>query len=145
MSKTRIAVAGAGIIGKAHIETLLKSGSCALSAIVDPSPAAAALAAQAGVPLYKSLAELIALERPDGIVLATPNALHVPQALQCIEAGLPMLLEKPIAPTVLEAETPARAAGSRPARKTPPTRVTPTRTATSSPARTAACQCRPCA
>ncbi|MFM2059844.1 MAG: hypothetical protein RLY71_4229, partial [Pseudomonadota bacterium] len=116
MSKTRIAVAGAGIIGKAHIETLLKSGSCALSAIVDPSPAAAALAAQAGVPLFKSLAELIALDRPEGVVLATPNALHVPQALECIEAGLPVLLEKPIAPTVLEAETLVRAADAAGAR-----------------------------
>ncbi|MEY8877736.1 MAG: Gfo/Idh/MocA family protein [Leptothrix sp. (in: b-proteobacteria)] len=116
MDKTRIAVAGAGIIGKAHIETLQKSGSCRLSAIVDPSPAAAALAAQAGVPLFKSLAELIALERPDGVVLATPNALHVPQALECIEAGLPILLEKPIAPTVLEAETLVRAADAADAR-----------------------------
>lgn len=116
MDKTRIAVAGAGIIGKAHIETLLKSASCALSAIVDPSPAAAALAAQAGVPLFKSLAELVAADRPNGVVLATPNALHVPQALECIEAGLPVLLEKPIAPTVLEAETLVRAADAANAR-----------------------------
>jgi predicted dehydrogenase len=37
-------------------------------------------------------------------VLATPNPLHVPQALECIEARVPVLLEKPIAPTVAEAQ-----------------------------------------
>ncbi|MDB5886517.1 MAG: oxidoreductase-like protein [Polaromonas sp.] len=102
MHKTRIAVAGAGYIGQAHINVTLASPSCALSAIVDPSPAAAGVAARAGVPLYASIDELLAQQRPDGLVLATPNALHVPQALQCIAAGLPILLEKPVATTVAE-------------------------------------------
>jgi predicted dehydrogenase len=105
MNKTRIAVAGAGTIGRAHIDVLLNSPTCALAAIVDPSPAAEALATRCGVPLFASLAELIAGDRPDAVVLATPNALHVPQALACLEAGLPVLVEKPIAPTVAEAET----------------------------------------
>jgi predicted dehydrogenase len=99
MTRTRIAVAGAGYIGLAHIAALRASPTCALSAIVDPSPAAA----KAGMPLYGSLEELLAKDRPDGVVLATPNQVHVPQALQCIDAGLPILLEKPIAPTVVEA------------------------------------------
>ncbi len=103
MSKTRIAVAGAGYIGLAHMEVARNSASCMLSAIVDPSPAAGAIAGKAGVPLYQSLAELFANDRPDGVVLATPNQLHVPHAMECIAAGLPMLLEKPIAPTVAEA------------------------------------------
>lgn len=100
MRKTRMAVAGAGTIGRAHMDVLRASARCTLSAIVDPSPAAPALAAAAGVALYSSLDELLARDRPDGVVLATPNALHVPQALQCIAAGLPILLEKPIATTV---------------------------------------------
>ena len=80
------------------------SPRCALSAIVDPSPAAAQAAERARVPLFRSLEELLAEQRPDGVVLATPNALHVPQAQACIEAGLPILLEKPIAPTVAEGD-----------------------------------------
>ena len=105
MSKTRIAVAGAGYIGQAHMAVAQKSASCTLSAVVDPSPAAAAVAAQAGVPLYASIDQLLTEDRPDGLILATPNQLHVPQALQCIAAGLPILLEKPIATTVAEGET----------------------------------------
>ena len=90
---------------------LLASPACALSAVVDPSPAAAAVAAQAGVPLFASIDELLASDRPDGLILATPNPLHVPQALQCIAAGLPILLEKPIATTVAEGQTLVDAAG----------------------------------
>lgn len=105
MSKTRIAVAGAGYIGLAHVGVIQSSPTCTLSAIVDPSPAAVEIAAKAGVPLYRSLDELFEKDRPDGVVLATPNQLHVEHALKCIEAGVPMLLEKPVAPTVEEAET----------------------------------------
>ena len=104
MTQLRLAVAGVGYIGRAHVDVVRASDTCTLSALVDPAPAAADLAARAGVPLFRSLDDLIAQARPDGVVLATPNALHVPQALQCIEAGLPVLLEKPIAPSVAEAE-----------------------------------------
>lgn len=100
-----MALAGAGTIGKAHMAAIAANPDCALSAIVDPSPAAETLAGQLQVPLYKSLAELLARERPDGIILATPNDLHVPQALSCIEAGVPTLLEKPIATTLQDAQT----------------------------------------
>jgi predicted dehydrogenase len=94
--RTRIAVAGAGLIGRAHIAALRASPSCELSAVVDPSPAAGAR--------FSSLDELLRHDRPAGVILATPNPLHVEQALQCIDAGLPILLEKPIAPTVEGAE-----------------------------------------
>jgi len=104
MSKTRIAVAGAGYIGQAHMGAAQASDTVTLSAIVDPSPAAAATAEKAGVPLYASLAELFAKDKPDGVVLATPNQLHVEHALQCIEAGIPQLLEKPIAATRADGE-----------------------------------------
>ena len=104
MTKTRIAVAGAGSIGQAHIGVAQASLTCLLSAIVDPSPAAVAVAGRSDVPLYASIDELLAQDRPDGLILATPNQLHVPQALQCIAAGLPILLEKPIATTVAEGE-----------------------------------------
>ena len=108
-SPSRIAVVGAGLIGRAHVAALQACAAGgqggALSALVDPSPSAQALAEQAGVPWYSDLSELLTRDRPDGVVLATPNAWHVPQALQCVQAGLPTLVEKPIAPTVAEAES----------------------------------------
>lgn len=119
MSKTRIAVAGAGYIGQAHMDAAQASGTVALSAIVDPSPAAVPLAAAAGVPLFRSLEELLATDRPhwpDGVVLATPNQLHVPHARVCMQAGLPMLLEKPLAPTLAEGEALVAEATQRGAR-----------------------------
>ena len=96
MPKTRIAVAGAGLIGRAHIAALRSSPTCELSAVVDPSPAAR--------PDFASIDMLLSKDRPDGIILATPNQLHAGQALQCIDAGIPVLIEKPIAATVAEAE-----------------------------------------
>ncbi|HEX5590966.1 MAG TPA: Gfo/Idh/MocA family oxidoreductase [Candidatus Limnocylindrales bacterium] len=104
MAQTRIAVVGAGLIGLAHVDALRRSRTCALSAVVDPAPSAASVAGQAGVPWYRSLDDLFAAGLPDGVVLATPNQLHLEHALRCIAAGVPMLLEKPIAATVAEAE-----------------------------------------
>jgi predicted dehydrogenase len=105
MNSTRIAVAGAGYIGRAHMAVAQQSDACTLSAIVDPSPAAAALAAEAGVPLFRTLDELFEHDRPDGVILATPNQLHVEHASRCLAARVPTLLEKPIAPSVDEAQT----------------------------------------
>ena len=116
MNKTRIAVAGAGYIGLAHMGVAQRSAACTLSAIVDPAPAAEAVAAKEGVPLYKSLDELFEKGRPDGVVLATPNQLHVEHALKCIDAGVPMLLEKPIASTVEEGERLVKVAEQRKAK-----------------------------
>jgi predicted dehydrogenase len=110
MNKPRIAVAGAGAIGLAHMAVAQMSTTCSLVAIVDPSPAAPTHAEKAGVPLFGSLAELLREDRPDGVIIATPNTLHVANALECIAAGVAVLIEKPIAPTVAEAETLVQAA-----------------------------------
>ncbi|HKU87062.1 MAG TPA: Gfo/Idh/MocA family oxidoreductase [Casimicrobiaceae bacterium] len=96
----RIAVAGAGMIGRRHAAIIRATPDCTLSAIVDPAPAAGDFARTLGIPLFGSLAELLNAARPDGVVLATPNQLHVEQALACVAAGVPVLVEKPLADTV---------------------------------------------
>jgi predicted dehydrogenase len=103
MNRSKIAIAGAGYIGQVHLQAVQHNPRLMLSAVVDPSAAGAQVAATAGVPCYASIDELLAHDKPDGLVLATPNQLHIPHAMQCLAAGLPMLLEKPIAPTVQEA------------------------------------------
>jgi predicted dehydrogenase len=102
MAKVRIAVAGAGLIGLRHIEETVASPNCVLSAIIDPGPKAPEIAQKFGVPLYKSLAECFAKDKPQGVVIATPNQMHVEQGLECIRAGVPCLVEKPIGHTLEE-------------------------------------------
>ena len=96
----RIAVAGAGLIGVRHIEEVDASAATELAAVVDPGAAGTELAEKYGVALYPSLAELFAEDRPDGVILATPNQLHVEGGLECVAAGVPVIVEKPIGDTV---------------------------------------------
>jgi predicted dehydrogenase len=103
VSPARVAVVGAGLIGRRHIEEVQANSSTELAAVVDPAAAGAELAQQANVPVYASLAELLAVERPDGVIIATPNRLHVEHGLQCVQAGVPALVEKPIGDTVEDA------------------------------------------
>ena len=110
MSLLKIAVAGAGVIGRAHIALISQNARCQLCAVADPSQGAQVLAQEHGVAWFATLDELLASVQVDGVVLATPNALHVPQALQCIAAGVPVLVEKPLAHTVADARQLVQAA-----------------------------------
>ncbi|MCW2702197.1 MAG: oxidoreductase domain protein [Blastococcus sp.] len=96
----RIAVAGAGLIGQRHLEEIDASCSAQIAAIVDPFPAAREVADKFGVPLYGSLAELFEEDKPDGVILATPNPLHVDGGLECVAAGVPVIVEKPLGDSV---------------------------------------------
>ncbi len=102
MGPPRIVVVGAGLIGKRHIQEAMAQAQ--LCAIVDPSPAAAALARDLALPHFDELAGCLSQIRPDGVIIATPNRLHKDQALLCIGQGIPVLIEKPVADT-LEAAT----------------------------------------
>jgi len=93
----RIAVAGAGLIGRRHAQAVSVAEGVALGSIVDPGDVGAEVAKLHGVRHYRSLADMIAKDRPDGVILATPNQIHVENALDCIAAGLPALVEKPLA------------------------------------------------
>ena len=93
----RIAVAGAGLIGRRHAQAVSVAEGVALGSIVDPGDVGAEVAKLHGVQHYRSLADMIAKDRPDGVILATPNQIHVENALDCIAAGLPALVEKPLA------------------------------------------------
>jgi predicted dehydrogenase len=112
VDKLSIAVAGAGLIGRTHIDLIRASEECELAAIVDPAPAAADLARDAAVPRFVTLHAMFAAARPDGVIVATPNRLHVENGLECIDAGVAALIEKPVADSVAEGER-LRAAAER--------------------------------
>lgn len=109
----RLAVAGLGLIGRAHLRAIAQAarrGECELVAVVDPAPAAQAVADEHGAPLFEDLEAMLQAVRPDGVILATPNSAHAAGALSCIGRGVPVLIEKPLADTQAEAECVVRAA-----------------------------------
>ncbi len=113
MKKTcSITIVGAGLIGQRHAEAIASAESARLCSIVDPSEAAKAHADRLGVRWFTDLGAYLAGEKPDGIIIATPNKMHMENALATIEAGIPTLVEKPIAPDVTSAEQMVRAANS---------------------------------
>ncbi|SMX44685.1 Gfo/Idh/MocA family protein [Actibacterium lipolyticum] len=103
-SPIRIAVAGAGLIGKRHIEAIDAVSEATLACIVDPSDAGRAVASARGTAWFASLSEMLDAKVADGVVLATPNQVHVDNGLECVAAGIPALVEKPLATDVAQAE-----------------------------------------
>ncbi len=96
----RIAVVGAGTIGMRHLQAIATAVHASVAAIVDPAPAGAPAATKLSVPQYDDIEPMLSDVRPQGVIIATPNSLHVPMALACVHAGIPVLVEKPIADTL---------------------------------------------
>ncbi len=99
----RLAVVGAGPIGRRHLDAIAAEPACQAVAVVDPAPEGAEAAAAHDLAHYADLAAMLDANAPDGVIVATPNALHVPLALACVERGIPTLVEKPIADTLAAA------------------------------------------
>lgn len=95
-SPLRIALIGAGNMGQQHYHHLKTLTEARLCAVADPGPQAAEVAAQWQVPHYADHRQMLAESRPDGVIVANPNNLHVSTALDCLAAGVPVLLEKPV-------------------------------------------------
>jgi UDP-N-acetyl-2-amino-2-deoxyglucuronate dehydrogenase len=112
---TTAAVIGCGDVSVVHLRAIEQLPGSRLVAVCDTDPATAAAAARAtGVPAFTDHRELLARLRPDVVHIATPHHQHVPVALDCLEAGVHVLLEKPVAHTVAEAERLIGAAARHP-------------------------------
>lgn len=103
MSKLKLAVIGAGAIGRTHIALAKDHALFELAAIVDASEPAQAMAAQLGVASYADTAAMLAAVRPDAVIVATPNATHAGIGIQCLQSGAAVLMEKPITETLEDA------------------------------------------
>ena len=93
----RIAVAGAGLIGQRHVEAIAFARGATLACIVDPTEAARAYADGLGAIWYSTLTAMFEARAADGVILATPNQMHVENGLECVAAGVPAIVEKPVA------------------------------------------------
>ncbi|GAA1836229.1 Gfo/Idh/MocA family protein [Agromyces salentinus] len=90
----RIGVVGTGFMGRQHLEFIRAAPGATLAAVADPVPAPEA---GRGLPGYEDAGSMLAAEDLDAVVIANPNALHVDTALDCLEAGVAVLVEKPVA------------------------------------------------
>jgi predicted dehydrogenase len=99
-----VAVLGAGAIGRMHIERIVAHDQVMLAAIADPSSAARELAAALSVPWFADPLELLAATDAQAVIVATPNATHADLGEACLKRKLPVLMEKPIADTLVNAK-----------------------------------------
>jgi predicted dehydrogenase len=91
----RIALIGAGGMGANHARVLADSPRARLHAVIDPHLERATwLAEKAGCAVGT---DLNAAENCDAVIVATPTETHVDVAIPLLEAGKPVLIEKPIA------------------------------------------------
>jgi predicted dehydrogenase len=105
-----IAVIGAGVIGREHATRIARNPRSCVAGVVDPTTGAAVWAEQHGFPHFPSVRQMLADRSLSGAIVATPTPLHVSVALELLDAGIPLLVEKPMAADLPEAATLVRAA-----------------------------------
>lgn len=95
-------VVGFGSVGKRHAQNLRDLG-CRISCC---DPQASRRAEEAGAPegRYADMEAALAADAFDGVVVCSPTRYHPDQVIRALEAGLPVLLEKPVAVSLAEAE-----------------------------------------
>ncbi|MCA9237330.1 MAG: Gfo/Idh/MocA family oxidoreductase [Planctomycetales bacterium] len=103
MKRVRMAVVGTGHLGKIHARLAAGLPEIELTAVVDANRAAAeAVAQETGARPVAQLVDLVG--EVDAAVVATPTDTHFAVASQLIDSGIHVLAEKPLAPTVDEAD-----------------------------------------
>jgi predicted dehydrogenase len=103
--KIRFAVAGCGHIGKRHAEMIVRDPDAELVALCDILPKADLGIDAHAVPFFRDFTEMLRGEPDADVVnICTPNGLHASMAIRAIEAGRHVVIEKPMALTVADAE-----------------------------------------
>ena len=101
----KAAISGAGFIAGVHARAIKNAKDAVVDAVVEYDPAKGkAFAAEHGIKrIYTSVEEFIKAGGADALVIGIPNALHAPQTIIALEAGIPVLVEKPMAINAAEA------------------------------------------
>lgn len=109
--RPRIGFLGVGWIGRHRMEAILATGAVEAAGIADPSAemAAEALRLAPGATLAPDLESLLDLDL-DGLVIATPSALHAEQAKTALDRGVAVFCQKPLGRTAHEVSTVVEAA-----------------------------------
>lgn len=111
-ARTRVGFIGVGVMARVHLGDMLRRADTEVAALCEPSPAAFAEAAELfdrhGLPVppnepdWERFIGTYASEL-DAVVIITPHVFHFAQATAALEAGLDVLLEKPMVMTAEEA------------------------------------------
>ena len=100
----KLLLAGTGLIGERHLKHILDHPDLTLVGIIDP------VVENRTTPYAPGFAKLSDVNvDADGIVLATPTDTHAPLTLQALELGLHVLVEKPVAASLAQADEMIRA------------------------------------
>lgn len=106
----RLALIGAGRMGRTHLRALAGSSAVAVKAVVEPAERARASIAGSGIRLFSTVEDLLAAGGVDGALIAAPSDLHAEIVERVAEAGLPILCEKPCGVTMTDVARAAEAA-----------------------------------
>src|SRR5438477_263932 len=102
---TRVAVIGTGVMGRNHVRVLREMSGVELSGVADENLEVARQLAEAnGTHGYGSHVELLRREKPDAVTVAVPTNSHHAVVTDALAAGCHVLVEKPIAGTLAEAD-----------------------------------------
>jgi predicted dehydrogenase len=114
---TTAAIIGCGDISTIHFAAIGKLGDVQLVAVCDTDPTRLSEAAAAhNVPGYGDYLEMLEKARPDVVHLCTPHHLHASLAADCLERGVNVIVEKPLAHTLAEGKRLIDAAERSPAK-----------------------------
>ncbi len=94
----KLAVVGAGLVGQRHIAAIGQVDGVELAAVVEPGPT------EQSVPVFASLEDMFAAVDVDGVILSTPTLMHVDGGMACMDRGVPVLIEKPLAASADDAQ-----------------------------------------
>lgn len=102
-ARIRAAVIGVGHLGRFHAQKYASLEACELVAVVDTDPKRLQLvSSELGVPGFRAFTEV--LDRVDAVSVAVPTSGHYEVVKACLLAGKHVLVEKPLAATVVEAQ-----------------------------------------
>lgn len=103
--RTRVALVGAGSWGRQYARVLSQKADVELCCVVGRTLERTRVRAeQYGVPYYLDLAQMLAAKQPDFVCLSLPNRGHYEPTLAVIQAGVPLLVEKPLVFDLAEAD-----------------------------------------
>jgi predicted dehydrogenase len=98
--RCRVALIGAGVMGRHHLNILSMNPDFDVVGVADPTAAVLAPLEEKGFRIFLDYRKMLDDAKPEGVVIATPNSHHVPVALDCIEQGIGTLIEKPVSDSV---------------------------------------------